>query len=101
MGNYDIRYDILSFRWDKEARTFTTDAWDLYDCDNEYSYPFPSDKKQFVIVNKKTGGFRRFRFVKEIKYVYDIPELEESFPAVDWLFESEDGIKCLATVSPV
>jgi hypothetical protein len=45
-------------------------------------------KKQFIIDNPKTGGFRRFRFVKDI--VGNIGE--QSF--TEWLFESEDGIEC-------
>ena len=60
----------------------------------DYAYNFPNDKKQFYIVNQKTGGFRRFLFVKEV---------ESTETWVEYLFESEDGIKCMVLIdnSPV
>jgi hypothetical protein len=106
MSKNDFQYSISSFVWNELTRTFSADAWSLYDIDSKYPYPFPSDKKQFYIVNKKTKGFRRFTFVKEIEYLYDIQEVDSlendadySFKCVDWLFESEDGIRCLVQVT--
>jgi len=45
-------------------------------------------KGEFFIYNYNTNGFRRFRFVKEIKG--DIG----GFNYTEWVFESEDGIEC-------
>ena len=87
-----IEYPIQFFTWVKEENTFYGHSHELWHPD--YAYNFPNDKKQFYIVNQKTGGFRRFRFVKEV---------ESTETWVEYLFESEDGIKCMVLVdhSPV
>jgi hypothetical protein len=75
----DFRYDIRLFNWDKEIRTFSADASDLYVAN--YAYCFPNVRRQFFIENTKTKGFRRFRLVVE------------SFDS--WIFRSEDKILCI------
>jgi hypothetical protein len=80
-------YDINDFKWDMEANTFYGNADNLYECDRTHFYqiPFINGRGQFFIKNKRSGGFRRFRFEKEC----DINELE-----IVYLYKSEDGIKC-------
>lgn len=87
-----IEYPIHLFAWEKEENTFYGHSHDLWHPD--YQFQFPNDKQEFYIVNPKTGGFRRFRFVKE---------LESTEVYVEYLFESEDGIKCMVLIdnSPV
>jgi hypothetical protein len=85
----EYRYDIKQFHWNKDTNTFYADAWDLVAHMPDGSiHPeaFPNMKKQFFIQNYKTNGFRRFRFVKDEK--------------LNWLFESEDGIKCYICIIP-
>lgn len=96
----EYRYDIGSFFWNKEANTFFSEAWNL-SCFNHdgsiHPEAFPNQKEQFFIDNPKTGGFRRFRFVKESTETFfgvDESQIEFSFEVTSWLFESEDGIKC-------
>jgi hypothetical protein len=56
-------------------------------------------KKQFFIVNTDTGGFRRFRFVEEItNWLIDENE-RTKYEMIDWVFESEDGIKCKIAIN--
>jgi hypothetical protein len=95
----EYRYDIKQFNWNKDTNTFGADAWDLvaYMPDGSmYPDPFPNRKKDFIIQNPKTGGFRRFRFVKEHHLSFGIDE----YTQLNWLFESEDGIKCYICVEP-
>ena len=80
----DIYYDIHNFYWSKESNTFYQDACVLDTPDHPEA--FPNRKGQFFIKNYDTGGFRRFRLVTETK--------------VDWIYESEDGIKCVVCVDP-
>ena len=89
----EYKYHIDQFSWNKDENTFFAEACFL-DCQmpdgNIHPEAFPNMKKQFFIVNTNTGGFRRFRFVEEI-----VSEFEETqFTQIDWVFESEDGIKC-------
>jgi hypothetical protein len=82
-------YDINSFTWDGDERTFYGVKDELWDTTNHYQFPFPNDKKQFIIRNSETNGFRRFTFVKE--------QFGEG-SLIEYLFESEDGIRCLVLV---
>jgi hypothetical protein len=79
-----VHYDIHDFKWVKETNTFYGDGWDLYDAEGYYRQPFPNQRKQFIIKNYQTGNFRRFRFSHEISDPF----------GNEWVFESEDGIKC-------
>lgn len=69
--NY-TKYYINEFEWDSETRTFIG-----------YSYVLDHfGKKQFIIFNPKTNGFRRFTFLKE-----------ENFEGhTEYVFKSEDDI---------
>ena len=95
-----IKYDILQFYWNKNTNSFCADAWDLvaYMPDGSiHPEAFPTMKKQFFIHNYKTNGFRRFKFVKEENVACRFIPLEYQ---LNWLFESEDGIKCYICVQP-
>jgi hypothetical protein len=95
----EFKYDINQFNWNKETNTFYADAWDLvaYMPDGSiHPEAFPNMKEQFFIHNYKTNGFRRFRFVKEERSVID----ENGYDFLNWIFESEDGIKCYICVEP-
>lgn len=87
----EYRYDIHQFVWNKDTNSFYAEAYHL-DCllpdGTFHREAFPNQKQQFYIDNSKTGGFRRFRFLKEIKS--DIGGIGYT----EWLFESEDGIEC-------
>ena len=87
----NITYDIHNFKWDIDSNTFYGDAWNLQEVGNGsyYQFPFPNGKKEFYIKNFETRGFRRFRFVRELKMDY----------TNQWLFESEDGIKCMVNIN--
>ena len=95
----DYRYHIRQFNWNKDANTFYAEAPYL-ECvmpgGDIHPEAFPNMKKQFYIDNPKTGGFRRFRFVKEeMMYSNDENEMGvELYQFTQWVFESEDGIKC-------
>lgn len=98
----NIEYDIQQFRYTKETNTFYADAWNLiaYMPDGSF-HPeaFPTMKEQFVMYNYSTNGFRRFRFVKEItNWLIDENE-HTKYEMIDWLFESEDGIKCIISIN--
>lgn len=80
----EIIYDIKRFRWSKEKNTFYQDAWNLYT--DDHNQAFPSGRGQFFIRNYETGGFRRFRLVEDT--------------LTDYIFESEDGIKCVICIDP-
>jgi hypothetical protein len=88
----EYRYHIRQFVWDKKQNEFFAEA-PFLECvlpDGEF-HPeaFPNMKGEFYIDNPKTGGFRRFRFVKENKIMDG-----ENYLYTEWIFESEDGIKC-------
>lgn len=98
----NIEYDIQQFRYTKETNTFYADAWNLiaYMPDGSF-HPeaFPTMKGQFVMYNYSTNGFRRFRFVKEItNWLIDENE-HTKYEMVEWLFESEDGFKCIISIN--
>lgn len=94
----EYHYHINQFHWNKDTNTFYAYAWDL-DCmmpdGNIHPEAFPNQKQQFFIDNPQTGGFRRFRFVNE----YDVKAEDDEYVGTDWLFESEDGIKCSVCIA--
>ena len=95
----NIHYDILQFHWNKNINSFYADAWDLVaNLPDGSVHPeaFPTMKGQFFIYNYRTNGFRRFRFVKEQRSETN----EAGYDFLDWVFESEDGIKCYICVEP-
>ena len=86
-------YEIGQFYWVKSDNTFYADAWNLIARMPDGSiHPeaFPNGKKEFYIVNPKTGNERRFRFVNEFEAVHPAATWSESV----WQFKSEDGILC-------
>lgn len=93
----NIHYDIVQFNWNKDTNCFYADAWNLIaNMPDGSIHPeaFPTMRGEFFIYNYKTNGFRRFRFVKEIKG--NIGE----FSYTEWAFESEDGIECRIGIEP-
>jgi hypothetical protein len=80
-------YDITDFKWDKESNTFYGNSDRLYECERPHFYQisFINGRGQFFIKNKRSGGFRRFRFEREC----DVSKTE-----VVYVYSSEDGIKC-------
>ena len=92
----EYRYDVTQFRWNKDTNSFYGDAPHLVHFNPDGSihpYAFPNQKQQFFIDNHKTGGFRRFRFVKEITAEFD------GFEYIEWVYESEDGIECRIAIN--
>lgn len=87
----EYRYHIRQFVWNKDTNSFYAQA-PFLECvmpdGNYHPEAFPNMKGQFFIDNPKTGGFRRFRFVKEITGNID------GFHYTEWVFESEDKIEC-------
>ena len=87
----EYRYHIRQFVWNNDTNSFYGQA-PFLECvmpdGNIHPEAFPNMKKQFIIDNPKTGGFRRFRFVKEV--TANIGEMQFT----EWLFESEDKIEC-------
>jgi hypothetical protein len=87
----EYRYHIRQFVWNKDTNSFYGQA-PFLECvmpdGNIHPEAFPNMKKQFIIDNPKTGGFRRFKFLKEI--TSNIGEMQFT----EWLFESEDKIEC-------
>lgn len=81
-------YDIRDFKWVKKENTFYGDGWDLYDAKAEHLKSFPKDGSQFVMINYKTGNFRRFRFQKQISDPF----------GNDLVFVSEDGFICQVNI---
>jgi hypothetical protein len=55
----DYIYDINLFDWDKESNTFSVTAKSLYT--NEHAEAHPNQRRQFYILNQRTGDRRRFR----------------------------------------
>ena len=87
----EYHYNIEQFNWNKSINTFYAEAAHLVCMMGDGSiHPeaFPNQKGQFFIDNTKTGGFRRFRFQRELKGGIGNEEFTE------WIFESEDGIEC-------
>ena len=96
--NKNYTYNIQDFNWSKELNTFIGDMGALWETSGKYNYAFPSGRKQFRILNEKTGGFRRFRLKCESleeHYCTDI-DSDDCFWATFrcMVFESEDGIIC-------
>jgi hypothetical protein len=94
MSKYEIYYDIDLFQWVKSNRTFYADGWDLWpEPAGDYKTAFPNGKQQFLIINNRTKGFRRFRYVEDFEYTQ---EFDGQSVVVErgWLFTSEDGILC-------
>jgi hypothetical protein len=92
----EYRYDVTQFSWNKDTNSFYGDAPHLVHFNPDGSihpYAFPNMKEQFFIDNHKTGGFRRFRFVREITAEFDGIEF------IEWLYESEDGIECRIAIN--
>lgn len=95
----EYRYDIRQFSWKREENSFHAFAPSLIPFMQDGSvHPeaFPNQKKEFFIHNYKTNGFRRFRFIGE-EIIYSDEENEmgvELYLFTQWIFESEDGIKC-------
>ena len=88
----EYRYDIRQFSWNKETNSFYSEAYYL-ECSMSdgtiHREAFPNQKGQFFIHNYKTGGFRRFRYIGDNKFK------SNEFEYTEWIFESEDGIKCI------
>lgn len=88
----EYRYDVRQFSWNKRNKEFYCEAYNL-ECimpdGNIHPEAFPNQKQQFFIDNSKTGGFRRFRYIGDNKIEVD------GFEYTQWIFESEDGIKCI------
>ena len=78
----DVKYSIDQFTWNPSDQMLTAERKDLWAEGTYYQFPFPNDRRQFYIHNKKTQGFRRFRLVEEMR--------NRSL-----LFTSEDGLLCL------
>lgn len=90
----EYSYSINQFRWVKESNALYAKVSDLTYIMNDGSihpHPFPNNKSQFFIHNKKTGGFRRFRFTTERIYAIDY---NNERCLTELIFESEDNIKC-------
>jgi hypothetical protein len=103
----EYRYEIEDFNWNKETNTFYADAWNLM-CQlpdgSIHPEVFPNGKKEFYIHNNSTGGFRRFRFLKESTEKFTPMDSDGNyfeFELSSWLFESEDGIKCSICVEEI
>jgi hypothetical protein len=92
----EYRYHIRQFVWNNDTNSFYGQA-PFLECvmpdGNIHPEAFPNMKKQFIIDNPKTGGFRRFKFVKEI--TSNIGEMQFT----EWLFESEDKIECRIAIN--
>lgn len=90
-NNMEYHYHISQFNWNKDTNTFYAEAPHL-DCimpdGNIHPEAFPNQKGQFFIDNTKSGGFRRFRYLR------DITGEIGGIRFTEWLFESEDGIEC-------
>lgn len=101
----EIHYDINQFRWVKDENTFYAVGWNLVGILPDGSlHPesFPSGKSQFIIKNYKTFGFRRFTFVDEWTdhWAEQTDDNIIEYHITNWIFESEDGIKCSICITP-
>jgi len=92
----EYHYNIEQFNWNKDTNTFYAEAPHL-ECimpdGNIHPEAFPNQKGQFFIDNTKTGGFRRFRYLR------DITGEIGGIGYTEWLFESEDGIECRIAIN--
>ena len=52
-------YDINLFDWDKETNTFSVNNDSLFTA--EHAQAHPNQRRQFYILNQKTGNSMRFR----------------------------------------
>lgn len=78
----NLIYDIADFDWDKDLQTFTAKSSMLYPTNhNDFNYSFPSDGKQFFIVNPKNKNSVRFRLQRETE--------------TEFLYLSETNLYCL------
>ncbi len=97
----EYRYDVTQFSWNKDTNSFYGDAPHLVHFNSDGSihpYAFPNQKNQFFIDNHTTGGFRRFRFLKEV--VNSFEDMNgEWYEIIEWVFKSEDGIKCIIAIN--
>lgn len=103
-------YDIRNFTWNKEKNTFYGEAPHL-ECimpdGNIHPEAFPNGKEQFFIQNFETGGFRRFRFVKEEIESFSFPLMvdggyeEHNYDIKYWVFKSDDDIYCRINIGEV
>jgi hypothetical protein len=84
-------YTIHSFNWVKEDNTLYGISSTLWDTLGYYQFPFPNNRKQFKIVNPDTDGFRVFTFVTSF---------ENTEGMLEYVFASEDGIKCNILIEP-
>ena len=101
MKNY--KYSISQFRWNKENNCFYASAAYLWDENRpECVDAFPNQKKNFIIQNPKTNGFRRFSFLKEYDEKREVEYASYTIEQIDtiWEFISEDGIKCRISLMP-
>lgn len=90
-------YDTGQFSWSKDKNTFYAEAWNLAAMlpdGSMHPEAFPNQKRQFYIVNPKTGNQRRFRFVKEQTNEMPLNEMEAIGTYKSWIFKSEDDIFC-------
>ena len=98
MSHKNFTYNIKDFNWSKELNTFFGDMGNIWEISRQYNYSFPSGRKQFTILNERTGGFRRFRLKcesHEQHWCTDIENENEFYASFRCLiFESEDGILC-------
>jgi len=98
----NIQYDILQFRYTSEIGLFCADAWNLVATMSDGSFhpkAFPTMKGEFIMYNYKTNGFRRFRFVKEIRnWIIDESD-GTKYEMIDWHFKSEDEFTCIISIN--
>lgn len=95
-------YEISQFFWDKAENAFYSEGWNLHaELKDGTIHPeaFPNGKQQFTIRNSATGGFRRFTFSDSVTEYFT--DSEGGYWEIDnWVFESEDGIKCYIMINP-
>jgi hypothetical protein len=93
-----VTYSITQFNWNGKYRTFFANSHELIPSEGDYKVSFPNGKKQFMIKNYETGGFRRFRYEGEVQIFTDEDYLPNG--EIAWEFKSEDGISCFITLFP-
>lgn len=76
----NVTYLVEDLTWNAETQMFSAEARDLW-AREDFKFPFPNGRKQFYVVNTRTGGCRRFRLLLVLKN--------------DLLFVSEDDILCM------
>ena len=91
-------YNAEDFFWNSEYNAFYGNSWNLRPTlpdGTTHPETFPNNKEKFRITNPKTGGYREFTFLKEeTEYYFDAEDTSE-FLGKDFIFESEDGIRCI------